>query len=881
MDNIKLSEHPWTIEPNELEKHFKTNIEKGLDNKEVEQRLKFYGSNEFTENKSRGAFGIFFHQLNNPLIIVLIIAVGLTIYLNEWVDATVIALAVIINALLGFIQEYKAERAIADLKSYVRDRVRVVRDGVEHEIDAKLLVPGDLIHVVRGTRISADARIIQETNLTVDESLLTGESLPETKSTETIPETTLLADRTNMIYAGTLTVDGSAYALVTKTGNHTEIGKLAYLVSETITEKTPLQKAVEKLTWVIMIVISLVVLAVFGVGVMQDQPVYEMLLISIAIIVGAVPESLPIGITSVLAIGVGRIAKKRGIMRSLTAAETLGSTTLIMTDKTGTLTQADMQLVDITTLSDLSEKPVPTTIRERYSGEQKELLTMALCSSDVVIENDEDDPRNWEMSGSILEKNIVKSAALHGLRLTRDDRANNQVRIPFNSKHKFSVIKINKEFLPKKYAKDNFHVVMGAPDILLGLSKMDKEIFHKTTDTITQMSENGRRLLGLAVINLSEKQNDLKPKDITELDFLGVLSFYDPIRPEVKDALQKIYSYGVKVVMATGDLPGTALNVAKEAGFIVDEKSVLTGKEIRQLNDKELTESLSYAKIFARVTPEDKLRIVRLYQNQGEIVAMTGDGVNDSPSLKAANIGVAVGSGSDVAKSVADLVLLDDNFQTIVATIEEGKRMLVNIKKIFVYLMSNSLDEVVLIGGAILSGFALPLSAIQIIWVNLFTGSIPAIAYAFDRQPVPKDNHASRSFFDGPVKFLTIGTGIVTSLLLFLLYVVLIELGIEIEVAQNVVFACFGSYILLIAFSFRNLNLPLFKYSLTENKILLYGVIGGLILLLATLYVPFLQNIFDTEALSLPWLIFVIFWLILNVAIIEGAKWISYTYLKK
>jgi len=876
-----LPKNLWSADPEKISEALETDINDGLSNEEAEARLKVYGENIFNDTKKHNALTIIIRQINSPLVIVLIIAVFLTVYLQEWVDAAVIAFAVIINTILGFVQEYKAERAIADLRSYVLDRTRVVRDGQEHEIDASLLVPGDIIHITHGTRITADARIISETDLQVDEALLTGESLPESKDTNSVPETTPLADRTNMIYAGTLSVGGSAYAMVTATGNKTEIGKLARLVTDTETENTPLQKAMNDLTWVIVLVISVVVFIVFVIGILRDQPIYEMTLISIAIIVGAVPEALLIGLTAVLAIGVEQIAKRRGIMRSLTAAETLGSTTLIITDKTGTLTQAKMQLVDVTSLPNLISKPIYTDIRERYSEEQKEILTLALCSSDVAIEDNTINPKDWKLSGSILEKNIVRGAAMHGISFNQNEKGSIQTVIPFSSKHKFSVVKIDNKFLPKHLSKyENPHVVMGAPDILLNLSHMDKEEYQKTQEAITKLSELGRRVLGIALITPKKGGADINPDDITEITFVGVVCFYDPVRAEVKGALDEIYSYGVKVVMATGDLPGTALNVAKEIGWDVDEQLILTGNQIKQMSDPELTEALEHIRIFARVTPEDKLRITKLYQSRGEVVAMTGDGVNDAPSLKAANIGIAVGSGSDVAKGIADLVLLDDNFETIVATIEEGKRMQVNIKKIFVYLMSNSLDEVFLVGGAIIAGLALPLSAIQIIWVNLFTGSIPAISYAFDRQSIVKKKNSSHSFFDTSVKFLTISIAIVTSVMLFMLYVILLKLGIPLELTQDIIFACFGTYILLIAFSFKNLDLPIYKYSLTDNKVLLFGVGIGLVLMLATMYVPLLQNIFGTGALSLPWLLFVTVWILLNVLVVEIAKWFSYTYIK-
>lgn len=346
-------------------------------------------------------------------------------------------------------------------------------------------------------------------------------------------------------------------------------------------------------------------------------------------------------------------------------------------------------------------------------------------------------------------------------------------------------------------------------------------------------------------------------------------------------ALKRINSYGTRVIMATGDLPGTALAVAKEIGWDVDESNVLTGAQLQQLSDEELIKILDKISVYARVTPKDKLRITKLHQAQGEIVAMTGDGVNDAPSLKAANIGIAVGSGSDVAKSVADLILLDNNFKTIVATIEEGKQILSNIKKMFVYLMSNSLDELILVGGAIIAGLAMPLTAAQIIWVNLFTGSLPAMAFAFDKQKMAETDATSKEFFDPRVMFLTIFIGFAVSIMLFGLYVGLISYGLDVDLARSVLFASFGTYTLFIAFSFRDLSRPIYSYSLTENKLLIAGVAVGLALMIMTFTIPFLRHTFEVVALSWYWIGFIVFWIILNILVVEISKWFANSFIIK
>lgn len=879
---IEQIPRPWSISTERLTEERNINIKSGLSSEQVTEAQKKYGRNIFTVEAPVSAVRIFLRQFHNPLVLVLVLAIGLTLVLQEWVDAAIITLAVFVNAGLGFFQEYKAERAIADLRSYIVERTRVIRDNHESEIDSKELVPGDIVHIKSGDRITADIRLLQVTSLTIDEAVLTGESIPVNKHSDVVAETALLAERSNMAFAGTVVTDGNAYGLVTQTGFETEIGQLAKLVAETTSEKTPLQNAIRKLSTVIIICIGLIVAVVFTIGLLAGQPLYELLLLSIAIIVGAVPEALPIGLTAVLAVGVERIACQKGIMRSLTAAETLGSTTLIITDKTGTLTQAKMELATIInterlTTSDFTS-PSPT---ERYSTEQKSLLTLALCNSDVTIEDASLPPSEWEISGAPLEVNLVRAAAMHHLTLTDTDRSEIVSRLPFNSSHKFSVTRIPSHLLPETMASfTDPHVVMGAPDILLERAYMSKDEYLHASAAITKLSEAGYRVLGLALLTPHIDHADTLTADhVRDVTFIGVCAFIDPIREDVPAALSHINADGVAVVMCTGDLPGTATAVGRSLGWDIDSFNVMSGHELRELSDDALREILPRLKIFARVTPADKVRILKLYQDRGEIVAMTGDGVNDGPALKAANIGIAIGSGTDVAKSIADLVLLNDSFKTIVTTIKEGRQMLANIKKIFVYLMSNALDEVILIGGAILVGAALPLSAIQIIWVNLFTGSIPAIAYAFDTEPATKRGATRERFFDRTVYFLTVGIGVLTSFLLLGLYVSLLSLGYPLETARSVLFACFSAYILVISFSFRNLHAPVYTYPLMGNRFLFFGVLGGLGLVLATLYVPFFQHLFGTTAISLWWLMFVGLWLIINILIVEAAKWFAARFL--
>jgi len=878
--NLSSSE-PWSQTPDQLASNLTSSLHDGLTSDQVDAVRKQTGENVFAESATKSMLSILLHQFVSPLILILCAAIVLTASLQEWLDAAIIAFAVLVNAVLGFIQEYKAEKAITSLRSYITQRTRVIRNGTEIEIDATQLVPGDVIHIINGSRLTADARIIREVNFTVDEAILTGESLPVEKDPGLLASDTALAERTNMVFAGTLAVGGSCYAIVTGTGTQTEIGKLATLVEETESEQTPLQKALSRLTWVIIVVTTILVTAVFFIGINNGQDFHEMLLLSIAVLVGSVPEALPIGLTAILAIGVERIAKRNGIIRNLTASETLGSTTLIITDKTGTLTQADMQLKDIdSTAQLLDEHFEPQVQTEPYNDEQTAYLKLARCASHVLIENPEDDPNNWTLIGSDLEVNITKTAGQLGITQTQADRSSITIRIPFSSKYKFSVTRIPTRYLPEHLAQfKDPHVALGAPDVLINRSNHSAAEKKRLSRSVTAHSNAGRRILGIALLAPHSTSDSITVDDVQNVVFLGVLSFYDPIRPEVPAALKKIAEFGTRVIMATGDLPGTALAIAQEAGLDATADNILTGTQVAQMSDAELSAQLDHVHIFARVTPRDKLRIVKLHQARGEIVAMTGDGVNDAPSLKAANIGIAVGSGTDVAKSVADLVLLDDNFGTIVATIKEGKQVLSNIKKVFVYLMSNALDELILVGGAIIAGVALPLTAVQIIWVNLFTGSIPAIAFAFDRQLMRENEATSKTLFDPRVMFITLSVGTVISGLLLVLYLTMLGQGVNEQIARTVLFAAFGFYTLLIAYSFMDLSRPLYRYNFLQNKLLNVGFVVGSSLMLLTLYLPFFQTQFDIVSLPNQWLAFVAVWLVLQVAIVEILKLIANKFL--
>lgn len=853
---------PWALSKEEVFQTLET-PEAGLTDEDVQKRLKIHGNNVFQNNDKINPVSIFLKQFISPLIFLLIGAAILTSILGEWVNTYVIAFAILLNVFLGFYNEYNAEDTLSKLSTYIKDRSKVIRFGVEQEIDSSLIVPGDIVKLSYGSRIPADAYIFEINDFRTDEAILTGESLPVIKTNNLSLISASVSDRKNIAHAGTLVVGGYAKAIVYTTGSNTEIGKIADIVAGTKRVQTPLQKGIGNLSWFIFVVVIVIVVGILFLGILRGESLTQMLVLGAAVAVGAVPEALPITLTVILSIGALRIAQKKGVIRKLTAAETLGSTTLIMTDKTGTLTLAQMKLVGIHTKSDIFNTILDNE-HKVLSHEHKKILEDALLCVDVVVQKQTEAQNKWEFIGKPFEVNIAKAAEEHKIPLDNILNNTSHIVLPFNSTNKFSVSK-----------KEDEYIVMGAPDILLKKSNLSKEDFLKFEEWIEKTSNEGKRLIGIASMPKNKNAN-FDIEDIKDLEFLGMLVFYDPIRPEVPKAIATIKEHGVKIVLVTGDLPGTAVSIANTLGFDVLPDEVITGADLRVMSDEELLPILSKIKIFARVTPEDKLRIGKLFQKNGEVVAMTGDGVNDAPALKAMDIGISLGSGSDVAKSAADLVLLDDNFHTISLAIDEGHRILANVRKTVVYLLSNSLDEVFVIGGALLFTLPLPLTPLQIIWVNLFTGSLPALAFAYEENMDKRkfSKKESKVVFTPEVKIITFGIGVFSSLLLFCLYYLLYSNIANLAEARSVFFVCFASYILAVSFSFRSLYKPIFSYNIFSNQKLNYSIIIAVVILVLTMSVPAIRHLFDLAPLPLYSLPIIFIWLVINVALVEFAKFV-------
>lgn len=864
----------WALSPEETLSALETS-EDGLSPEEVKRRIEIFGLNTIASEPVMTRFSIFIRQFKNPLIFVLLIAAAITIALKDYHDAGFILAAAFINAGLGFYQENKAERALADLKTYVTQRVRVRRSGQDVEIDFSELVPGDIIHLLPGVRIAADARLMYISDFMVDQSLLTGESVPVEKTLKSDAVGAVVADRDSMVYSGTTVVSGIGEAVVVATDEHTELGKIAKLVRGTERETTPLQVSIEKFSLVASAFFLLLSAAMFFLARSSGIPTLEAFLISVAVLIAAVPEGLPIVMTVILAIGVQRLAAKNGVVRRLSAAETLGRTSVILTDKTGTLTEAKLSL-----------ETVQTYGADAGARAADFMMYVALLNADVVVENPTDDVAAWHIIGRPIDTAIVKASAERGLMAAELKEGRRAVHIlPFNSKNKFAatVHQVSSRFA-EKVSHSNAHLLslFGAPEMILTFADYSEGERAAILVDVEKHAQAGERVVGVAYKEVSniDEFSIKEHRHLSGATFLGFLGFKDPLRPTVKEAMNKVMEAGIQVVIVTGDHAGTAVAAANELGMDVSSAhAVLNGTELDAMSESELEKRVKGLRVVSRVSPEGKMKIVKAFKSRGEIVAMNGDGINDAPALREADIGVAMGTGTDVAKDVADLVLLDDNFETIVAAIHEGHRILENIRKAIVYLFSTIFNEIFLIGGALLLGLAMPLNALQILWVNFFTDSFPGISLAFeDKIDSLKDRplHTQKGIFTGSMRTFLLINSLISSTLLVFTYVALLERGFDPEIVRTFIFGAFGVYSLFLIFAVRSLRRSIFHYNPFSNPSLLLSVSIGFACMMAAIYVPFLQNLFDTVALPAVWLWGVVGFGIFSILLLEVTKMILY-----
>lgn len=856
----------------------------GLKQDEVAKRQKKYGLNRLPEITQESRLTLLLKQFKSSLVYILLAASIVSLLLRDGVDAGVIMLAVLINVMIGYYQERKAQVALGALKKIVVHRSKVLRGGHKQEIDTLDLVPGDIVFLEVGDRIPADLRLLRETNLKINEAPLTGESAEVDKTNKVLSGDLILADRVNMAFMGTQVAQGSGLGAVINTGGRTEIGKIAQLVATTEDLITPLQRKLNIFARKISLVVLLISALIFMLGLAAGYGFTEIFITAVAVAVSAIPEGLLVVVTMILAVGMQRILKKKTLVKHLLAAEILGSTSVICTDKTGTLTEGEMRVVEVATLDYNLDLLQQTPKKDKVEAQELvTLLQIGMMCNNAYIENPEAKLAHRVVRGTPTEKALLLAAANIGLDKDELEKKEERIdEIAFNSKWKF-MMTLNKGEKGKKMI-----YIKGAPEVLLDLSAyiysnhskdkkqaMDRAHKKKLIEAYEDMSRRGLRVLAAGYEEVGDEIKNLKAVE-NKFVFVGLMGIKDPIRDGIKETIEEVKKAGIKTVMITGDHQLTARAIAKELNIKSEAKNIMSQKRLESLKESELVEVVDDITVYARVTPADKLRIVKAWQERGRVVAMTGDGINDAPALKKANIGIAVGSGTDVAKETADAILLDNNFKTIIAAVKEGRVIYENIKKVILYFLSDSLAEVLVITAGLFLGWPLPLLAAQIIWINLIDDTLPALSLT--REPADADimRQKPRSIKD-PIldkeNKLLIGLISLVSALgtLFFFYYFWKKSG-EIDLARTVGFSFLAVSSLLYVFSIRNLNKPIWQTNMLGNKFLLGAIALGFGLQLMAVYVPFFQGIFQTVPLSLAEWLLIVFGCLLVVGIIEAVK---------
>lgn len=845
-----------------------TNEQNGLTDEIVSERLKQYGSNELATKQKRTLWQRIFAQINDVLVYVLIIAALISAFVGEWADASIIALVVVLNAVIGVVQESKAEQALEALKKMATPKAIVKRNGELKEIPSEHVVPGDIVMLDAGRYIPCDLRLIETANLKVEESALTGESVPVDKdaiyhpsmrSDEQVP----LGDQKNMAFMSTLVTYGRGVGVAVETGMNSQIGKIATLLHEADDDMTPLQKSLAQVGKYLGFVAVAICIVMFLIGFLQGRDTLEMFMTAISLAVAAIPEGLPAIVSIVLAIGVQRIIKQNVIIRKLPAVEALGSVTIICSDKTGTLTQNKMTVTHF-----YSDNTYDRLESLNVNNDAQRLLleNMVLCN-DASYNNE-------SQTGDPTEIALLVAGTTFNMQKDHLEKIHERVNeVPFDSDRKMmSTVHM--------YNESYYSMTKGAIDKLLPrcthifkngkieiLTDSDK---NQILEAAGSMSQEALRVLSFAF-----KQYDSNDVDINHLEenliFIGLVGMIDPPRTEVKDSIKECKKAGIRTVMITGDHKDTAFAIAKELGIAEEISEIMIGTELDNVSDTELASKINHLNVFARVSPEHKVKIVKALRAKGNIVSMTGDGVNDAPSLKQADVGVAMGiTGTDVAKGAADVVLTDDNFSSIVKAVEEGRNIYRNIKKSILFLLSCNFGEIIALFLAILLGWATPLRPIHILWVNLITDTLPALSLGVDPEDPDvmkeKPRHAKESLFSGSVPFL-IFNGVIIGLLTLIAFIAgakfytgdtnlfpLFPERIDDDAllhAQTMAFVVLSFSQLVHSFNLRSRTKSIFSIGIFTNKYLVFSLLIGVLMQVCIISIPPLANIFGVHALTM------------------------------
>ena len=909
-DIFKISWH--AIERNEVLSNLEVPLETGLSAAEAAKRLEEYGHNELVERAGRTVWQKLWEQINSFVIWLLIGAAIISAILGDWVEAGAIMLIVVLNAIMGVVQESRAEASLAALKKMAAPEAQVLRDGHRQSIPARDLVPGDVVFIEAGNFIPADVRLMEAVNLSIDEASLTGESVPAKKTAESNLQADIpLGDRENTAFLGTTVTYGRGKGVVVATGMHTQLGLIATMLQSVEEEQTPLQKRLEQLGKTLGIAAMVICILVFVIGVIRliaapgdlnlgskafwDE-IVVLFMVAVSLAIAAVPEGLPAVVTISLAGGMREMVNRHALIRKLASVETLGSVTTICTDKTGTLTQNQMtvtklwvdgQFVDITgtgyePVGDFYADGELITDLKKYPA-ARTALWVGTINNDAQLEpaGESEGKTTYRMVGDPTEGSILVAALKAGAaaNVVNDNYPRKQ-EIPFDSARK-RMVTIHNIVNPghgdiSPYVtneKTNWYTiaVKGAPDVVLNLcnfqSRMDNtpvpltpELRQQILNANDQMTGKALRVLGVAYRPVPEMPNEITAEALEkDLIFVGLIGMIDPSRPEVKPALKEAQTAGIRSVMITGDYPNTARAIAEDIGLLSEGHQVLTGADIEHATEEEMREIVRITDVYARVSPEHKMKIVDALRDNGEVVAMTGDGVNDAPAIKRADIGVAMGiTGTDVAKETADMVLTDDNYASIVSAVEQGRIIYSNIRKFVYYLVSCNIAEIMIIFLATVFGWNTPLAPIQLLWLNLVTDGAPALALGTEKgdpdimqhPPRPSDEPIINKFMLKGIIVQTIAITATTLLAFFLGGGALKTAAPEARVlSETFAFVTLSLSELFRAFTARSEYFPLTKIGIFSNKNMNVAVLVSVLLVLLVIYMPFLRDVFDTTAL--------------------------------
>ncbi|PVE14637.1 ATPase [Clostridium perfringens] len=844
---------------NEILQELDVDEKNGLSSTEALRRLEKYGKNKLETKKKKTLFKQFLSQLKDVMIYILIIAAIISAFLGEISDALIILLVIIINAVIGVIQESKAEKALDALKELSTPKALVKRDGSLKEILSEDIVPGDIVIIDAGRYIPGDLRLIDTANLKIEESAFTGESVPSEKDASFLPDKEIpIGDQNNMAFMSTLATYGRGVGVVVGTGMNTEIGKIAKMIEQEENDETPLQKKLSELGKILGFLAVGICILIFIISFFQGRDLLEMFLTSISLAVAAIPEGLPAIVAIVLALGVQRMVKKNAIIRKLPAVETLGSVSIICSDKTGTLTQNKMTVTTVYT----NDSYIKESEFNLNDNESKLLVDcMVLCNDATYSEKSQTgDPTEIALLESPFKLNILKE------KLEKEFKRIDE--IPFDSDRKLmttvNLVDDKKARVFTKGALDSILSICNKISVNGKLLDFSKEYKAKVLENSNIMSDKALRVLAFAYKDIS-KENIVLDSLEKDLVFIGMVGMIDPPRLEVKDSIKLCKSAGITPVMITGDHKNTAFAIANELGIAEDISQAITGHEIDKFKEEEFNEKIINYRVFARVSPEHKVKIVKAFKSHGNIVSMTGDGVNDAPSLKAADIGVAMGiTGTDVSKGASDMILTDDNFSTIVSAVEEGRKIYLNIKKSIVFLLSCNLGEILTLFTAILLNWNSPLQPIHILWVNLITDSFPALALGVDKTKEDVMNNPPRnpkeSIFIKSDKIQLIINGVLIGGITLFAF----KLGERLYAdslihAQTMAFVVLSVSQLFLSLSLRSNTKSAFSLGIFSNKYLVYSILLGIFLQVIIISISFIANIFKVTPLLLyDWIVVIL-----------------------